>query len=119
MTEVAIKRVYEEYSPADGYRVLVDKLWPRGVKKENLHYDLWAKYLAPSTGLREWFHEDKEKNWEGFSLAYRKELEKSALVKEFIAQIKSYPKITLLYAAKDKQHSHALVLQEFIQQYLN
>ena len=75
MATIRIKRVYEAPTPNDGYRVLVDRLWPRGIRKEALKYDVWEKNLAPSTELRQWFHEDPEARWDAFAAMYRKELE--------------------------------------------
>lgn len=65
MTQIRIKRVYEEPDATDGYRVLVDRLWPRGIKKEHLKYDVWEKDITPSPELRKWFHEDQAEHWEG------------------------------------------------------
>ncbi|ULQ61116.1 DUF488 domain-containing protein [Brucepastera parasyntrophica] len=111
-----IKRVYDTESPDDGYRVLVDRLWPRGVKKENLHYDLWAKDLAPSPELREWFHEDPENRWDSFTERYTGELSSSQSVKDFIRTAGSHKVITLLYAAKDSDHNHAGILKTYLEQ---
>lgn len=118
MTEVKIKRVYDPEGETDGYRVLVDKLWPRGVKKENLHYDLWAKDITPSTPLREWFHEDQEGHWPEFARKYAEELEKSQAVDDFIERVKNERTITLLYASRNATENHALVLQKFLQKRL-
>ena len=114
MTEIRLKRVYEDYDNSDGFRVLVDKLWPRGVKKEELHSDLWAKDLTPSTGLREWFHQDIPGRWDSFVSSYQKELAESDSVKSFTETIKQYPVVTLLYASKDSEHNHALILKNFL-----
>lgn len=77
MTRIRIKRVYEPEAPEDGYRVLVDKLWPRGIRKEALRYDLWAKEIAPTPGLRTWFHAAPEERWEEFRRRYTGELRSS------------------------------------------
>lgn len=114
MTKIALKRVYDDYSDQDGYRVLVDRLWPRGVKKEHLHYDLWAKDITPSTELRKTFHENKEEMWSLFEKKYVEELSNSQAVKDFIQNIKKYPKVTLLYAAKDPVHNHAIILKKYL-----
>ena len=84
MIQVRIKRVYEDFSETDGYRVLVDKLWPRGMKKEWLKYDYWAKEVTPSNDLRKWFHADVEKRWGAFADMYQKELKESDAAKAFI-----------------------------------
>ena len=84
MVQVRIKRVYEDFSERDGYRVLVDKLWPRGIKKEWLKYDYWAKDITPSAALRKWFHEDIPGHWNDFVVMYQKELEASQAVADFL-----------------------------------
>ena len=96
MTQVNIKRVYDEPSEQDGYRVLVDRLWPRGMKREYLKYDYWAKEVTPSNDLRKWFHADIEKRWGAFADMYQKELKESDAAKAFIDKIKAYSKVTLL-----------------------
>lgn len=111
---IKIKRIYEEKSKDDGFRILVDRLWPRGVSKEKAHLDLWLKEIAPSNELRKSFGHDPEK-WEEFQKKYLAELK---LKKEFLKQIKQIIKenktITLLYAAKDTEHNNALVLKKFL-----
>ena len=77
MTRIRIKRVYEPEAPEDGYRVLVDKLWPRGIRKEALRYDVWAKEIAPTPGLRAWFHAAPAERWEEFRRRYTGELRSS------------------------------------------
>ncbi len=113
MTQIVLKRVYEESSPEDGYRVLVDRLWPRGISKEKAHLDEWNKDLAPSTELREWFHHDPTK-WDEFSKKYTLELQENNFGPEFLKRLKNQEKITLLYGAKDEQHSHPLVLRDYL-----
>ena len=99
MVQVRIKRVYEDFSETDGYRVLVDKLWPRGIKKEWLKYDYWAKDITPSAALRNWFHEDIPGHWNDFVVMYQKELEASQAVADFLTLIKPHPVVTLLYTS--------------------
>lgn len=118
MTQIKIKRVYEDPSQEDGYRVLVDRLWPRGMKKEYLRYDDWAKGLTPSSELRKWFHEDIKAHWEGFVAMYQKELDASDALKRFIIQIKSYKVVTLLFASKEPVYNHARILQKYIESHL-
>jgi uncharacterized protein YeaO (DUF488 family) len=113
MGKVNIKRIYEPYVKDDGYRVLIDRLWPRGIKKEEAHVDQWLKEIAPSTPLRKEFNHQPEK-WAAFVPAYRAEIEKSPALDELLGSINKYPVVTLLYAAKDMEHNHALVLQDFI-----
>ncbi|MDQ2656015.1 MAG: DUF488 domain-containing protein [Bacteroidota bacterium] len=111
---IKIKRVYEEHDKQDGYRILVDRLWPRGVSKEAAAVDLWLKEIGPSTALRNWFSHD-EKKWEGFRRKYFKELEtKAQLVEQIRGLRKNERVITLLFGAKDEQHNQAVVLKEYL-----
>lgn len=111
---IALKRVYEKASPNDGYRVLVDRIWPRGISKEEAHLDEWNKDLAPSTALRKWFHHDPEL-WQGFSEKYWEELQQNDLGKAFLQHLKNQEKITLVYAAKDEQHCHPIILKKYLE----
>lgn len=113
--DVQIKRVYEEPAPSDGYRVLVDRLWPRGVRKEALLYDAWAKNLAPSPDLRRWYHEDQEGRWPQFQDFYLRELESSAAAADFLKTVSGKSRVTLLYAARNEHRNHALVLKKFLE----
>lgn len=110
---VKLKRVYEEPDAADGKRVLVERLWPRGLTKEKAQVDLWLKEIAPSTELRKWFDHDPDK-WTEFQKRYRAELagndEQVALLKEAIGKHAA----TLVYAAHDQEHNAALVLLDFL-----
>lgn len=115
MTRIAIKRVYEPATDTDGLRVLVDKLWPRGIRKEALHYDLWAKEIAPSAPLRRWFHADPQGRWEEFRRRYLHELAASPAVRAFAARIEKEPRATLLYASKNAEENHARVLREYLE----
>lgn len=81
MTQYQLKRAYEPASPEDGFRVYIDRLWPRGLSHETFHYDLWDKDIAPSTELREWFHADPDNRWSEFETRYSKELETSRFVR--------------------------------------
>ena len=113
MPTIQLKRAYDEPSRSDGYRVLVDRLWPRGIKKENLRLDAWAKTLAPSTQLRTWFAHDPAK-WTEFGKRYRAELKAAGAaqtVRELLASAKGAKTITLLYGAKDREHNEAIVLR--------
>lgn len=113
MTEIAIKRVYEPQDDGDGYRVLVDRLWPRGMSKDRLHPDCWAKELAPSTEARKAFGHKKE-NFEEFRTRYLLELDSSAQAAASADDLLERPRVTLLYAAKDPQINHAVVLAEWL-----
>lgn len=115
MTSIKIKRVYDDFEESDGFRILVDRLWPRGIKKENLHYNLWAKDLTPSTELRKWFHQDIEKNWTVFVASYQAELSHLADISTYVNEIKKHSVVTLLYAAKDPMHNHAIILKEYLE----
>lgn len=112
---IELKRAYEAASPADGYRVLVDRLWPRGVSKEELEMDYWAKDLAPSTELRKWFAHDPAK-WPEFQKRYQNELESNPEgVAELRHQIAGHNKVTFVYGARDTEHNEALVLKKFME----
>lgn len=108
-----IKRVYEPLDKGDGKRILVDRLWPRGMAKAKAGVDLWLKEIAPSTQLRKWFGHDPGK-WAEFKKRYRAELEENdeqaALLKEEIKK----GTVTLLYGARDEEHNEAIVLREFL-----
>lgn len=116
MHELKIKRVYEEKSDDDGQRILIDRLWPRGVKKEDAEIDKWMKDIAPTSELRKWFHQDLERFLE-FKTRYKKELAEHepaiAAVKEVISDLET-DDVTLIYAAKNEQRNHAIVLKAFI-----
>jgi uncharacterized protein YeaO (DUF488 family) len=105
-----LKRIYDGAEPQDGYRVLVDRLWPRGMSKEKAKVDLWMKEIAPSDGLRKWFAHDPER-WMEFQARYRKELQKKdELIKEISQLKKKYRTVTLLYSARDELHNQAVAL---------
>lgn len=110
---VKIKRIYEPSLPSDGYRVLVDRLWPRGMKKEAAQTDLWLKEIAPSTELRKWFNHEQEK-WPSFIKKYAAELEGSAALKELTALAGKYKTLTILYSAKETQFNHAVILYHLL-----
>jgi len=110
---IKIKRVYERPSEEDGMRILVDRLWPRGLTKAKASVDLWLKDIAPSTELRKWFGHDPGK-WTEFKTRYRAELKKNG---DRVALLKSKVqegKVTLIYGAKDEEHNEAVVLQAFL-----
>lgn len=107
------KRAYDEPEKDDGYRVLIDRLWPRGINKEELQLDDWLKELAPSEELRKWFNHDPEK-FKEFKKKYRKELnDKSGLVASLLSKTKGQ-NVTLIYAAKEREHNNAVVLKEYL-----
>jgi uncharacterized protein YeaO (DUF488 family) len=113
---VGIKRIYDKREIADGKRILVDGLWPRGVKKSTSNVDLWMKEVAPSAELRKWFAHDPNK-WEEFKKRYMEELEKNEHVKRLIEMAKNED-ITLIYSASDTEHNNAVVLAEYIKKKL-
>jgi uncharacterized protein YeaO (DUF488 family) len=109
---IAVKRVYDPSKPSDGFRVLVDRLWPRGLTKEKAALDLWAKDIAPSTELREEFNHKPEKFAE-FRKHYRLELSQNPALATFRKELK-HPKVTLLYGARDPRINHAVVLADYL-----
>ena len=111
---ILLKRAYEPPDPSDGLRILVDRLWPRGVAKESAHIDLWLKGVAPSTALRQWFGHDPMK-WVEFRERYFGELDQHPEAVEELAAHARRGVVTLVYGAKDKAHSHALALRDYMQ----
>jgi uncharacterized protein YeaO (DUF488 family) len=112
-TSIQIKRIYDPPAKTDGYRVLVDRLWPRGMKKETADIDEWAKDIAPSTELRKWFGHTP-RLWSDFEKRYIDELKANDAVKTFAKAHAGEESITLLYAAKDEEHNHAIVLKKYL-----
>lgn len=113
--EIFIKRAYEDAAPGDGYRVLVDRIWPRGRSKPTLQLDQWARDLAPSTDLRKWFGHDPQR-WQAFQQRYRSELdteEQQQRLACLLAEAAGRP-LTLVYGAKDEQHKQAIVLRDVL-----
>ncbi len=109
-----VQRIYDAPEKDDGFRVLVDRLWPRGISKERAHLDLWLKEIAPSDALRKWFAHDPKK-WAGFEAKYRKELAgKMDLVQQIRKLEKERGSITLLYSAHDPLHNQAVALLRFL-----
>ncbi len=113
---IKIKRSYESAEDNDGFRILVDRLWPRGVSKEKAHLNLWMKDIAPSNDLRKWFSHDPGK-WNEFNNKYKGELSHK---NELITKIKDIEKendvVTLVYSAKDKDHNNAVVLKSILKE---
>lgn len=111
--KVLVKRIYAPAAKSDGFRVLVDRLWPRGISKEAAKLDLWLPDLGPSTALRQWFNHDPAR-WEEFQRRYHAELKDK---KELVAELKGQAQkgtVTLLYSAKDEQHNQAIALRSFL-----
>ncbi|MBD5252586.1 MAG: DUF488 family protein [Bacteroides sp.] len=121
MTQIKIKRAYEPEDAGDGYRIYIDRLWPRGMSHETFHYDLWEKDVAPSTQLREWFHgthdealsqADQDTRWKEFESRYSAELQANPAYSKLRDIIASHPKVTLLYSSHDVTHNNAVVLAD-------
>ena len=115
---IKIKRAYEQADAADGERILVDRLWPRGLSKKKAHIDLWMKEIAPSTELRVWFGHDPAK-WKDFRGRYKTELRNNTDLIETLAGKAEEGPITLVYAARDEKHNEALVLKQFLERRLS
>lgn len=113
---ISVKRVYEAPLPTDGYRILVDRLWPRGLSRDRAAVDEWMKEIAPSHGLRHWFAHDPKK-WIAFQQRYRLELksEASAALLNSIRQKARTQDVTLLFAAKNEEHNNAVVLRDLLE----
>lgn len=107
-----IKRVYDKPEKEDGRRILVDRVWPRGLTKDKASVDLWLKDIAPSTELRKWFDHDPAK-WQEFRKRYKQELKENNEQVSVLKEELKKGKITLVYGAKDEKHNQALVIQEF------
>jgi len=112
-----VKRVYEKDEPADGTRYLVERLWPRGMKKENLKMEAWLKDVAPSSDLRKWFSHDPAK-WVEFQKRYRAELESNPSAWKPILDVAKGGMVTLLFSSHDAEHNNAIVLKSFLDEKL-
>lgn len=111
---IKIKRIYDQPAKEDGFRILVDRLWPRGISKEKVKVDLWLREIAPSNDLRKWFSHDPKK-WEDFKIRYERELKGK---QELLHKIKEAEKekgiVTILYSARDEEHNNAVVLNAIL-----
>jgi len=110
---VKIKRIYDTPDPADGPRILVDRLWPRGISKERAQVDWWLKEIAPSDELRRWFGHDPSR-WQEFQTRYRRELEVQLPLLSELRGLAAGASITLLYAARDQEHNNAVLLRDLL-----
>ncbi len=117
VTIVKVKRVYESIQRSDGSRFLVERFWPRGVKKEKLKLDAWLKDVAPSDDLRRWFGHDPVK-WDTFQRRYRAELDANPDAWEILLEAARQGNVTLLYSARDTEHNNAVVLKTYLEEYL-
>jgi len=113
ITDIGTKRVYEPANPRDGCRVLVDRVWPRGMTKEQVQADLWLKDVAPSTALRKWFGHDQSK-WEEFKSRYFSELDAQPDAVARLLDETEKCRLTLLYSARDADHNQAVALREYL-----
>lgn len=116
MYQLQIKRIYQPIEASDGFRILVDRLWPRGIKKEDAHINLWEKSITPTPALRKWFNHQPEK-FAQFALQYQQELAQNPQSQDFLTicqQQLEQQNVTLLYAAKDPECNHALILSHWI-----
>ena len=114
MTKILLKRAYEPADKGDGYRIYIDRLWPRGLSHETFHYDLWDKDIAPSTELREWFHADSADRWEEFGQRYAGELSDNPAFQTLKKLVEEKPVVTLLYSSHDALHNNAVVVKELL-----
>ena len=117
MGQVDIKRVYEQAADEDGVRILVDRLWPRGVSKERAALSGWLKDVAPSPDLRRWWHHDPDR-FEDFARRYRTELDDNPALEDLLSIVREHDRTTLVYAAKNPAVNHALILLDYIRQAL-
>jgi uncharacterized protein YeaO (DUF488 family) len=113
-----VKRVYEGREKSDGFRILVDRLWPRGLSKERAAVDLWLRDIAPSDALRKWFTHNPAR-WYGFKERYFKELDGSKIVQTVIDKHGESRTVTLLFGARDEKHNNALALREYLMKRFN
>lgn len=113
--QIQIKRAYAEVLASDGKRILVDRLWPRGIKKADAKIDLWPKEITPSTELRKWYAHDPE-HWEEFQQCYRAELRSQTELLQQIRQLAEQEKISLITAAKSENYNHVIVLKQVLEE---
>lgn len=114
MPEIKVKRAYEQAEEGDGFRIYVDRLWPRGLSHETFPYDLWDKDVAPSNELRHWFHEDPAGRWKEFREKYMAELAANPLTPRLWKIISAHKTVTLLYSSKDETHNNADILLDYL-----
>lgn len=116
--KIRIERVYDDpEGSTGGFRVFVDRLWPRGESKAEFHYDLWAKDVTPSTELRDWYHADRTDRWDEFKKRYEAELKANPHLPELVSTLRNHADIVLLTAARDVAHSHVPVLADCLNKY--
>jgi uncharacterized protein YeaO (DUF488 family) len=111
---IKLKRAYDPPDKEDGFRVLVDRIWPRGVKKEDLALDLWLKEIAPSSSLRKWFGHDP-KRWPAFCQRYEVELKEKGDIISFLKEKSDHGSLTLVFSARDAEHNNAVALKKYLE----
>ncbi|MEO8746239.1 MAG: DUF488 family protein [Rhodanobacter sp.] len=115
---IVVKRVYTPAADTDGYRVLLDRLWPRGLKKQDVAFDVWARDLAPSSELRKWFGHDPAL-WDEFRRRYATELDRMAAHWQPLAERSRRHRVTLLFGARDEEHNNAVALKAYLESWLH
>jgi uncharacterized protein YeaO (DUF488 family) len=111
---IKTKRIYDKLEADDGFRILVDRIWPRGIKKNDIIIDLWQKDIAPSASLRKWFNHDQRK-WDKFKSRYYEELNGKQEIVKLLLEKAEKGTITLLYSSKEEQYNNAIALKEFLE----
>ena len=114
MTQYKLKRAYDAPESTDGFRVYIDRLWPRGLSHETFPYDLWDKEISPSNELREWFHQNPDERWDEFQKKYTAELLSNPAFTLLKTQLSIKPVVTLLYSSQDTQHNNAIVVYNLL-----
>lgn len=112
---IQLKRAYDLEESSDGFRVYIDRLWPRGLSHATFHYDLWDKEIAPSTELREWFHTDPDNLWPQFVEKYKDELKSNPAFDTLRQTLNGKPNVTLLYSSRDHAHNNAVVVKDVLE----
>lgn len=113
--QIRVERVYDDPAgTTGGFRVFVDRLWPRGESKAKFHYDLWAKGISPSTELREWYHADKDNRWDAFKRRYEAELEANPDMPRLLDVLRAHSDVVLLTAVRDVAHSHVPIIADYL-----
>ncbi|MDE7403224.1 MAG: DUF488 family protein [Muribaculaceae bacterium] len=112
--KIQLKRAYDTAEPTDGFRVYIDRLWPRGLSHETFHYDMWEKEISPSSELREWFHTDPDNLWPQFEEKYKAELKDNTAFDVFKKILKDKEVVTLLYSSHDREHNNAVIVRDML-----
>ncbi len=112
---ITLRRAYDPESPSDGYRVYIDRLWPRGLSHATFHYDWWDKDISPTADLREWFHADPDNRWQEFCRRYKEQLLSNPSFATLKSTLEGKSRVTLLYSSRDELHNNAVVVKEMLQ----